>query len=241
MAIEIFGSDVIVVSVPTRLRVADHVVTISVPLIEVIAGRSFANLVLRVRSAALNGDELVLSDACTALRSRNLYFAFADQHLSVIVSSYQNSKTGFAPLGANGNVRSIDFRVRIAALVDGVVRHPVSKLNLNLRARELSDVSLRMLSEAKRVGIVKFKFGARLVAGRNPVASEHGSIDHSRRPVLGVATLCGHVAVNQTDARDAIVFHRSRRVRSRAAGAWVTGTCVVGTSRRSLIHRIVIH
>src|SRR5208282_4166198 len=142
VTIEILGSDVIVVSVPTRFRVADHVVSIRVPLIKVVAGRSLANLVLRVRASSLNGDELVLSDARAALRSRNVDFAFADQHFGVIVGSYQTSQAGFAPLCANGNVRSIDLRVRIAALVDGVVRHPVSKLNLNLRARELSDISL---------------------------------------------------------------------------------------------------
>src|ERR1035437_7300301 len=115
------------------------------------------------RAAALNGDELALTDARAALRSRNFDCAFADQHLSVIVGSNQNAKAGFAPLRANGNVGRIDLSVRIAILVHGVVRHAASKLNLNLRARELRDVGLRMLSQAQHVGIVKLNFSARLV------------------------------------------------------------------------------
>src|ERR1039458_9958532 len=165
MAVQIFGSDVIVVRVPPRFRVADHVVAIGVPLVPIIPRRRFADFVLRVCARACDGNELTLSDARAALRSRNFDFAFADQYFRVIVRGNQNSKAGFTPLGANGNVRRIDFRVRIAALVDGVIRHSVSKLNLDLRARQLRDVGLRVLRQSERVGIVKLKFSARLVAG----------------------------------------------------------------------------
>ncbi len=80
VGVKILGSDVIVVGAPPRFRVADHVVAIGVPLVPVISGGGFADLVLRVRAAALNGDELALADAGAALRSRNFDFAFADQH-----------------------------------------------------------------------------------------------------------------------------------------------------------------
>src|SRR5208337_3195423 len=140
VVVEIFGSHVVVVSVPTRVRVADHVVAIGVPLIKVIPGRRFANLVLRLIAHALNSNELVLSDTRAALRSRNLHFAFADEHFRVIVGSHQNSKAGFAAFGANGNVGRIDFRIRVAVLEDGVVRHAAAKLNLYLRAGERVDV-----------------------------------------------------------------------------------------------------
>ena len=235
--VEIFGSDVVVVRVPSRFRIADHVVAIGVPLIKVVAGRSLANLVLLVRAGALNGNELILSHPRAALRSRNFDFPSADQHFRVIVGSYQNSKTRFAPLGANRHVGRIDLRIRIAVLVDGVVRHAVPKLNLDLRMRELRDVGLRMLSQPQHVCVVKLEFSARLVAGRNAVARQHRRIERSRRPILGVATLRGDVAMNQADARHSIFFLRSWRVVARFASARVVGAGL----RRALIHRTLTH
>src|SRR5580700_6968327 len=145
MIVEIFRSHVIVVGTSPRCRIADNVVAIGVPLIPVIPCRRFADLVLRLLARALHGNELALPHARPPLRSRNFYFAFADEHFRVIVGSNQNSKTGFAAIGTNGNVGRIDFRVRIAVLQDGVVRHSASKLNLNLRASKRIDVGLRML------------------------------------------------------------------------------------------------
>src|ERR1039458_4324084 len=101
MTIEIFGPDVIVVGVAPRFRVADHGVAIGVPLVPVIPCRRFANLVLRLIASARDGNELASADARAALWSRNFYFAFADEYLSVIVGSHQNSEAGFAALGAN--------------------------------------------------------------------------------------------------------------------------------------------
>src|SRR5208283_3024099 len=232
--IEIFGSDVIIVRLPPRYRVADHVVAIGVPLIPVIASRRFANLVLRLIANALNSNELALSHSRATLRSSNFDFASANQHFGVIVGSHKNSKARFAPLGANGNVGCIDFGIRIAVLVDGVVRHSVPKLNLNLRARELRNIGLRMLSQAQHVGIVELKFGARFVAGGNAVTREDGGVEHSRGPVFGIAALRGNVTMNQTDARHASGLSRSRRTGSRVAG---TGAGV----HRALIRRARIH
>src|ERR1035438_899391 len=154
VAIEIFGSDVIVVSVPPRFRITDHGVAIGVPLIPIVARGCFANLVLRVGASALNGDELSLPHARAALRSRYFNFAFAHQHFGVIVGTNQNAKAGFAPLGAKSDVGRIDLGVGIAVFVDGVVRHAASQLNLDLRARELRDVGLGMLREPERIGVV---------------------------------------------------------------------------------------
>jgi len=235
MGIEIFGPYVIVVSALPRYRIADHVVAIRVPLIPIIPGRCFADLVLLLIAGALHRDELARSHARAALRSRNFYFASADEDFGVIVGSNQNSKAGFASLGANGNVGRIDLCVRIAVLVHGVVRHAVSKLNLDLRARELRDVGLRMLSQAEHVGIVELKLSAPFVAGRNAVTREHGSVEHSRGPVFRIATLCRNIAMNQTDARHAASLRRSRCVGSRVARA-----CVVRSSRRTLIHRALV-
>src|ERR1019366_8712186 len=236
MVIEIFGSYVVVVGVSSRCRIADDVVAIGVPLVPVIPCRCFADLVLRLIARALHGDELAFPHSRAALRSRNFYFASADQHFGVIVGSNQNSKAGFAAIGTNGNIGRIDFRVRVAVLVHGVVRHSASKLNLDLRAGERCDIGLRMLSEAEHVGIVELNFGARLVAGRNPVPREDGSIERSRRPAARVATLRGDVAMKQTDARDAGDCF------CRRAGSLVAEALVVGTwLHRALIHRALIH
>src|SRR5450631_3007970 len=236
VAVEIFGSHVVVVSVSPRYRIADDVVAIGVPLVPVIPGRCFADLVLRLIAGTLHGDELTLSHARAALRSRNFHFPTADQHFGVIVGGHQNSKAGFAAARANGNVGRIDFGVRIAVLKDGVVRHAASKLNLNLRAGELGDVGLRMLRETEHVGIVELKFGARFVAGRNAVTREDGSIERSRGPAARVATLRGNVAMNQTDARYASVCF------SRSAGTLVAEALVVGAWLcRALIHGTLIH
>src|SRR5208283_4065582 len=199
-----------------------------------IASRRFANLVLRLIANALNSNELALSHSRATLRSSNFDFASANQHFGVIVGSHKNSKARFAPLGANGNVGCIDFGIRIAVLVDGVVRHSVPKLNLNLRARELRNIGLRMLSQAQHVGIVELKFGARFVAGGNAVTREDGGVEHSRGPVFGIAALRGNVTMNQTDARHASGLSRSRRTGSRVAG---TGAGV----HRALIRRARIH
>jgi hypothetical protein len=219
MAIQTFGSDVIVVRVPTRFRVADHGVAIRIPLIPVVPRRRFANLVLLVGARTLNRDELPLTHARSALRSSNFNFAFADEHFSVVVGRNQNSEARFAPLGANGYVWRIDFRVRIAAAVHGVVRHAVPKLNLNLRTRQLHDVRLCVFRQAKRIRVIEFKFGARFVAGRNTVPREHGSVQHRSRPILRIATLRGNIAMNQADARDAVILNRGRGVITRTAAA----------------------
>src|ERR1019366_7858783 len=91
------------------------------------------------------------------------------------------------------------------------------------------------------VGIVELNFGARLVAGRNPVPREDGSIERSRRPAARVATLRGDVAMNQTDARDAGDYF------CRRAGTLVPEALVVGTLHwdarrrfRILIRRLVV-
>src|SRR5450631_559327 len=63
VAVEIFGSHVVVVSVSPRYRIADDVVAIGVPLVPVIPGRCFADLVLRLIAGTLHGDELALSHA----------------------------------------------------------------------------------------------------------------------------------------------------------------------------------
>src|ERR1019366_9767265 len=234
VVVEIFGSYVVVVGASARCRMADNVVAIGVPLVPVIPCRCFADLVLRLIARALNGNELALGHSGAALWSRNFDFAFADQHFGVIVGGYQDSKAGLAAIGANGNVGRIDFRVRVAVLEDGVVRHAASKLNLDLRAREGVDVGLRMLPEAKHVGIVKLKFGARLVAGRNAVPREHGSIERRRRPGAVIAALGRDIAMNQTDARHAVSFRR--RAGGLAAVALVAGTWF----RRALIHRTLV-
>ncbi len=70
-----------------------------------------------------------------------------------------------------------------------------------------------MLREAKHVGIVELKFGARFVASRNSIPRNDGSIKSSCGPVANIATLCGDIAMNQTDARYAGVGV------SRSAGA----------------------
>jgi len=70
----------------SRLRVEDHVVAIRVPLIPIVVLRRLCNPVLRLVASTLNRDELALSDARAALRSRNLYFTFADEHFSVVVA-----------------------------------------------------------------------------------------------------------------------------------------------------------
>jgi hypothetical protein len=165
MRIEVFGSDIVVVGMTTSFGVTNHAIAITIPLIEVIARRSFANLVLLVGAAALNRDELILSYARATLRSSDFDLAFADENFGVIVSSYKNSKAGFAALGANGDVRSIDLGIGIAVFEDGVIRHAVAKLNLNLRMGELHKVGLRMLSEAQHVGVIQLKLGSGLVSG----------------------------------------------------------------------------
>src|SRR5208283_4290100 len=86
MSIQVFRPHVVIVGLFPRQRIADHVIAILVPLIKVIASRSFANLVLLVRPRALNRNELVLPHARAALRSRNFDFTFANQHLSMIIS-----------------------------------------------------------------------------------------------------------------------------------------------------------
>jgi hypothetical protein len=245
MVVEILGSYVVVIGASPGYRIADHVVTIGVPLIKVIAGGRFANLVLRLIAGSLHGNELALRHARAALRSGNFYFASANQHFSVIVEGNQNSKAGFAAIGTNGHVGRIDFGVRIAILEDGVVRHSTSQLNLDLRAGELGDVDLRMFSQAKHVGVVELKFGARFVPGRNTVARDHGSIEHSRSPATGVATLRGDVTMNQTDAGDAVGLSRSRRVVALVVGALVVRTLGhwpldSGRCLRILIRRLVL-
>src|SRR5258708_3435291 len=211
MIVEIFGTYVIVIGAPPRCRIADDVVAIRIPLVPVIPCRRFADLILRLIASALHGNELALPDARAALWSRNFYFAFADEHLSGIVSGNHNSEARFAAISANGNVGRIDFRVRIAILQDGVVRHPAPKLNLNLRVSKRIDIGLGMLREAKHVGIVKLKFGARFVASRNSIPRDDGSIKRSCGQVASTATLCGDIAMNQTDARYTGVFNRSAR------------------------------
>jgi hypothetical protein len=176
------------------------------------------------------------------LRSGNFYFAFADEHFSMIVGRNQNSEARIALLGTNRNVRSVDLCIRIAIAEYGVVRHSACQLNLNLRARQLRNVGLGMFRKTKGVRIVKLKFGARFVASRNAITGEHGSVDHRRRPTSGVATLGGHVAVNQADARHAVIFHRRRRVVTRSVRSVVAIQTRVhrSTSARTLIVRTLI-
>src|ERR1700674_892181 len=85
--VEIFRSHVVIVSAPPRRRIANDVVAIGVPLIPVIPCRRFADLVLRLIARALHGNKLALPHARPALRSRNVHFAFTDEHFSVIVGS----------------------------------------------------------------------------------------------------------------------------------------------------------
>ena len=70
VVVEIFGSNVVIVGLPARCRIADDVVAIGVPLVPIIAGRGFADLVLRLIARALNGNELALrSRACRLAES----------------------------------------------------------------------------------------------------------------------------------------------------------------------------
>src|SRR5208282_1528474 len=230
--IKILRAHVIIVGLLAPFRVADHVVAIAVPLVKVVARGRFPNLVLLVCTRTLNGDELVLSHPRTALRSGHFDFALPYQNFRVIVRRNQNAKARFAPLGANGYVGSIDFSVGIATFEYRVVRHAMSKLNLDLRARELHQVRLAVLGQPKRVGIVEFQFSPRLVSGRNPVTRQHGSIQHRRRPILRVAALRRYVAMNQTHAGHAILLLRRRRVVTRIGGVGVA---------RSRVHRPLTH
>jgi hypothetical protein len=196
MSVEIFCAHVVVVGLSARNRVADHVVAIGIPLIKVIAARSLADLVLFVRASALNGNELAGRHTRATLWSRYGYFAFANENFRVIVGSNQNSKAGFAALRLDSNVWRIDFSVRIAVSENGIVRHTMSKLNLDLRTRELHDIGLRMLREPEHVGIVKLNFRSRLVASRNTVTGKDRSVQRSRGPVFRITTLRRDITVN---------------------------------------------
>jgi hypothetical protein len=127
-----------------RICVQNQTVAIGIPLIPIVADRRFANLVLRLIAGTLNRNELAFPNARATLLCGNFYFTFTHQHFRMIVARNQNSKAGIAPFGTNRHVRSIDFGIRIAVTEDGVVRHSVSELNLDLRTRELCNVRLRM-------------------------------------------------------------------------------------------------
>ena len=242
-----------------RRRIQNHAVAIGVPLIPIIAGRRFANLVLRLLSRTLNRNELAFSHTRATLRSSDFDFAFAHEHFRMIVARYQNAKAGIALLGADGNVRSINFRTRVAVTEHGVIRHSARQLNLNLRARQLRDICLGMLRESKRVGIVELNFGARSIASRNTVARQHRRIDRSCRPTTGITALRRNIAMHQADACHAIIFNRRRSVvcgiirtiiivearihRPTSARALIVRALLVLTlinCRRLLIHRLLI-
>jgi hypothetical protein len=108
----------------SRFRVENHAVAIGVPLVPIVALWSFSNLVLRLIASSLNRDVLAFSNTSAALRSCDFYFTFADQHLGMVIVGDKNPETGIAALGANGNIRSINLRIRVTVAEHGVIGHP---------------------------------------------------------------------------------------------------------------------
>ena len=122
----------------------------------------------------------------------------------MIVGGHQNSETGFALTGADGNVRRIDFGVSVAVAVDRIVGHAVAKLNLDLRFREGVDVGLGVLRQPKHIGVVELQLGPSFITRRNAVARQHGRIERRRRPLAVIPALRRDVAMNQADAGNTV-------------------------------------
>jgi hypothetical protein len=135
MRIEIFRSNIVGIGVLSRFRVENRAVAIAIPLVPIVALRSFSNLVLRLIASSLDRDVLALTNTSAALRSCDFYFAFADQHFGMVIVSDKNSETGIATLSANRNIRSIDLRIRVAVAEHGIIGHPTRQLDLNLSSR----------------------------------------------------------------------------------------------------------
>ena len=85
VGIQVFRSHVVTIGARPGLRVANGVVAIIGPAIEIVARRSLGNLRLRVIAGAAHRDHLAFLHARAAFRRGDVRFAFANHHYGLIV------------------------------------------------------------------------------------------------------------------------------------------------------------
>jgi len=212
------------------------VIALAVPTIPIVAIRSLRNFVLCGIGVAAHGRHFSAADFGAALRRGNLRFALAHDHGGVAIRPHFDAEHSIVMRGMDGHVRGIDLRLGFAVFRNREVQDALAQLNLNVFLRQVRDVDLGVRAQAKNIGEVELQFRPRAVAGRNFVAGHDRLIQYDCRPVAGITALRGDVAVNQADARHALV----RLCRSLAR--WSAGLRFGGLRLRAslILRRLVL-
>jgi hypothetical protein len=136
-------------------------------------------LILRVVPGAAHGDHLAASHVRAALRRRDIRFASANQDFNLIVREHRDPVAAIATARMDRKIRSVDLDVRFAVLQNRVVGQAAGQLNLDLLGVQARNVGLGAFVNSQNIGIVKLKFGARIVARGNAIAGDDGCVQHS--------------------------------------------------------------
>src|SRR5580658_3219992 len=205
VGVQVFRPDVILIGVMPRGRLVNHVVAFAVPAIPIVRIGSGADLVLRIGAGTAHRRHVTLLDVGNTLRRRDLRLSFAHDDDAVPVGPHFDAEHAIHVRRVNCNVRGIDLRLSFTLAEHGIISQALPDLNLDVFLRKVSNVRLRIRSQAENVGVIELNLGPPARSGGNLIAVHHRLIQHSRRPGTGIATLRGHFAMSHADASNALI------------------------------------
>jgi hypothetical protein len=160
VGVQIFGSGVVAVGVLPRLRGVNHVITVAVPAVPIVAVRSVGNLVLSLLSGSANRRHFAFLQFGDTLRRGNLSFTFSHDDDRVAVRAYLNAQVYILVRGMYGDVRCIDLRLGLAFIEHAVISQPLRELNLDVILGEGCKICFGARSQTENIGEVELYFGA---------------------------------------------------------------------------------
>ena len=134
------GAGVAPVRMAPRIGILNQMVPITIPLIPIVAIGCRCNLVLRLIGVAANGRHVASVNFAAALRGCNLNFPLTHNDNRVAIWTDFNPEYSVMMRGMNGYVRSVDLRLSLAVLGNGVIHNSLAKLNLDVLVSEIGNV-----------------------------------------------------------------------------------------------------
>src|SRR5215467_7095549 len=141
------------------MRALNPVIAIGVPVVPVVTTWRIGNLVLSFVAGATNRDQFAALQVRAALRRGDVGAAAPHNDSCFLWRDHFDAVAAAVTAGTNRNIRSVDFSIGFAVLEDRITRLSLAELNLNLVARKVNDVGLRVLIETENICVVEFEFG----------------------------------------------------------------------------------